>query len=456
MKPNISRQRRHTLGSLAVAVLLGPAAGLGVSAQAYQLVDLGVDVSPTDIDNAGTVVGSRSTAQGAKVAFRYVPGQGLEDITIGTVANAVNGSGQIAGNTPTGAFLMDGARTQEWDDHAAYGLNATGQVAGSRAKPNPYRATPQPLDPALYRDGAWQVLDVARVYSRGTRKGVYADLFAMLDVNDAGFAVGRKSRSGLAGSSAILTTPAFKEVTYLPIPYGGYAAAINNLNHVVGTTGNDSASGSYAHAFLYDYDAGTLTDLGTLNGGLRSSAADINDADQVVGSAWLATVDTSLYDPAQYHAFLWDAAGGMQDLNALVSVSGWTLTAATAINDNGDIVGTGLYGGQAHGFLLTSAAGSTPPPASVAPVAVAGADVTRGRAPLTVNFTAQGSYDPDGTIAAWAWDFGDGASSTAENPSHTYTQPGRYLARLTVTDDQGLTATAQLEIRVRKAKGGRR
>jgi probable HAF family extracellular repeat protein len=70
-------------------------------------------------------------------------------------------------------------------------------------------------------------------------------------------------------------------VTYLPIPNGGYAAAINNMNRVAGTSGSNASSGEYAHAFLYDYNAGTLLDLGTLYGGLTSSAADINEFDQV-------------------------------------------------------------------------------------------------------------------------------------------------------------------------------
>ena len=72
---------------------------------------------------------------------------------------------------------------------------------------------------------------------------------------------------GLAGSSAILTTPAFDAVTYLSTPYGGSAKAINNQNMIVGTTGSNSSAGEYAHAYLYDYNADSLQDLGTLNDG---------------------------------------------------------------------------------------------------------------------------------------------------------------------------------------------
>lgn len=85
-------------------------------------------------------------------------------------------------------------------------------------------------------------LGIATVYSRGTRKGVYADLYVLDDINDAGFAVGSRRRYGLAGSSSILTTPAFNAVTYLSTPYGGNAKAINNQNMIVGTTGSNSSA----------------------------------------------------------------------------------------------------------------------------------------------------------------------------------------------------------------------
>src|SRR5206468_487661 len=47
------------------------------------------------------------------------------------------------------------------------------------------------------------------------------------------------------------------------------------------------------------------------------------------------------------------------------------------------------------------------------------------------------SSDPDGSIASYAWTFGDGATSTAQNPSHTYAAGGTYTVTLTVTDNQG-------------------
>jgi PKD repeat protein len=61
---------------------------------------------------------------------------------------------------------------------------------------------------------------------------------------------------------------------------------------------------------------------------------------------------------------------------------------------------------------------------------------------LQCSFDSSQSVDSDGTIDGYDWDFGDGASSTAANPSHTYAAPGTYTATLTVTDDLGATDKA--------------
>jgi PKD repeat protein len=57
---------------------------------------------------------------------------------------------------------------------------------------------------------------------------------------------------------------------------------------------------------------------------------------------------------------------------------------------------------------------------------------------LDASFT-DGSSDSDGSIASRSWNFGDGSTSTATNPSHTYAAGGNYNVTLTVTDDEGAT-----------------
>ncbi|GEM_PF-1790686 len=62
----------------------------------------------------------------------------------------------------------------------------------------------------------------------------------------------------------------------------------------------------------------------------------------------------------------------------------------------------------------------------------------------TVTFEDR-STDPDGTVVAWEWDFGDGSTSAEREPTHTYAAPGTYVVTLTVTDDAGERGTTTLE-----------
>jgi parallel beta-helix repeat protein len=65
----------------------------------------------------------------------------------------------------------------------------------------------------------------------------------------------------------------------------------------------------------------------------------------------------------------------------------------------------------------------------------------------TVQFTDT-SFDPDGWITSWSWEFGDGYFSSLQHPSHNYTNNGVFLVNLTVTDNDGTnnTTTKTLEI----------
>lgn len=81
------------------------------------------------------------------------------------------------------------------------------------------------------------------------------------------------------------------------------------------------------------------------------------------------------------------------------------------------------------------------PPANQSPTAVMSVTPTSGDAPLTVSFDGTSSSDPDGTIATYSWTFGDGNTGTGATTSHTYLEIGTFTAFLTVTDNDGATAT---------------
>lgn len=82
---------------------------------------------------------------------------------------------------------------------------------------------------------------------------------------------------------------------------------------------------------------------------------------------------------------------------------------------------------------MTAMADSVTLNAHIGPMAWFEATPVRGYAPLTVEFTDLSV----GQVDTWSWDFGDNSSSTAPNPTHTYTTPGTYQATLTVTGPDG-------------------
>ncbi len=65
-----------------------------------------------------------------------------------------------------------------------------------------------------------------------------------------------------------------------------------------------------------------------------------------------------------------------------------------------------------------------------------------------IRFDATASFDPDGTIVAYKWNFGDGTHRTGQRPFHRFTTAGLFWVTLTVTDNAGATATKTVEIRV--------
>jgi len=150
------------------------------------------------------------------------------------------------------------------------------------------------------------------------------------------------------------------------------------------------------------------------------------------------------YDPyASSYDYTWDFGDGGADTNPYAAhtyaVPG-TYWASISVSDDA--------GGSASQFLPITVTG---PPGNLPPQVSASASVVPGS--LTVSFFASAS-DSDGFITSFAWDFGDGGGSNAQNPSHTYGAPGSYVASVTVTDDGGATATASVAVQVTAGSAG--
>ena len=83
---------------------------------------------------------------------------------------------------------------------------------------------------------------------------------------------------------------------------------------------------------------------------------------------------------------------------------------------------------------------------AIAPNVLPTAAFTSSVTNLATSLDASTSTDPDGTVASYAWDFGDGTSGSGKTASKSYTAAGTYAVKLTVTDNRGGTATVTKQV----------
>jgi probable HAF family extracellular repeat protein len=289
---------------------------------------------PNRINNSGQIVGYSYTSNEVYHAFLYSGGKMTDLGTLGgnsSRASGINNNRQIVGishvsGSMSHAFLytilntggtmtdlqdtVDTLGGQQPGSSTAYAINNNGAIVGSSSG-----------GPFLYSGGTVTLLSFdPSPYSRS--------------INDSGQVVGIGIHGGVLKYSG----------GTVDLPSGFWPIAINNSGQIVGygpAVTNETQASLYA--------GGTLTRLGTLPGGVSSNPCDINNNGQIVGFA------TTVGDAGDSeHAFLY-SGGNMTDLNSLIaSNSGWMLKWATAINDNGCIVGYGTNAtGQSDAFLLT-------------------------------------------------------------------------------------------------------
>ena len=146
--------------------------------------------------------------------------------------------------------------------------------------------------------------------------------------------------------------------------------------------------------------------------------------------------------------------GGTISLAIGTNPAGGTLsgaTSATAANGVATFSGMSIEKAGSGYTLVASASGLTGASSSSFNVTAVNqppvAAFTSSCTALACTFTSTSS-DPDGTISAYSWAFGDGATATAQNPSHTYAAAGSYGVTLTVTDNQGATSSVSHTVTV--------
>ncbi len=148
---------------------------------------------------------------------------------------------------------------------------------------------------------------------------------------------------------------------------------------------------------------------------------------------------------------------GSSDPDGTISSYAWNFgdnTTGTGATQQHTYAAAGTYSVT---LTVTDNAGATN--AVTKPVTVTAANqppvasFTSSTANLVASFNGSGSSDPDGTISAYAWNFGDNTTGTGATPQHTYAAAGTYSVTLTVTDNAGATNAVTKPVTVTAAAG---
>lgn len=319
-----------------------------IAAVMYSVTDIGTlggDYSSAfDINDSGQVVGvAATTGSGDGRAFLWDSINGIRNLTTnvngidGSSANKINNNGQVAGSyslvglgSNNRAFLWDSVNglqnlgTLPGDNSsAALGINDKGQIVGRSENISKIQAF------------LWD--NVNGLQNLGTL-GEYKNIAAYTINNNeevVGFASGNNNvRAVLWDSNKVVQNLG---------SFGTYLSQANSINDEGMVVGVSTVDNSGYRAFLWDNNKG-LQNLDSLNEYPNSYASDINNLGQIVGYAF-----------SDFRPLLWEN-GTITDLNTLIDPnSGWKLQSAVAINNKGQIVGSGLLNNQrlVRAFLLT-------------------------------------------------------------------------------------------------------
>ncbi|MFI7589617.1 PKD domain-containing protein [Spongisporangium articulatum] len=228
---------------------------------------------------------------------------------------------------------------------------------------------------------------------------------------------------------------------------------------LIGFGNSRTTSSTTSDRHIYMNNSGQLY-FGVLSSGgtkatINSSAAYNNNAWHYAAATWSAANGAKLYvdgqqvassaamNTSQSYTGYWRLGGDSLSTGSIFNTSNWpskpTNTSIAASLDEPAVYSTELTAAAVADHYT---AGSQGTPANKAPTAA----LSYTAKYRTVSFTAAGSADPDGTIASYAWDFGDGSTATTTDPTttHAYATTGSFTAKVTVTDNGGATASTQV------------
>jgi PKD repeat protein len=207
-----------------------------------------------------------------------------------------------------------------------------------------------------------------------------------------------------------------------------------------GTTGSGvsiqhaySQDGTYTVTLtVTDNDGATDTITATKTVMNESPTANFTESAHTVNTGENIHFDASeSYDPdGTIISYTWDFGDGNTATGVVVNYAygknGEYNVTLTVVDDDG----------------ASGSATATKKVLNRSPVALFTEDVTIVSQDEATHFDASESYDPDGTIISYTWDFGDGNTASGVTVDHAYTEDGNYTVTLTVTDDDGATATS--------------
>jgi PKD repeat protein/KaiC/GvpD/RAD55 family RecA-like ATPase len=211
-----------------------------------------------------------------------------------------------------------------------------------------------------------------------------------------------------------------------------YAWTFGDGNTAVGKTTSHAyaENGTYAVVLtVTDNDGSTSTAQDTITVQDRPPIAQFSVSARTVATEVFVQFNaSSSYDPdGTIVSYYWDFGDGQNGMGRVASHAygdNGTYTVALTVTDNDGLTNT------TRDTVLVQ---DKPP---IALFTVSANVVDTG---VFIQFDASSSYDPDGTVIGFYWDFGDGKNATGKVVSHSYAYNGTYTVALTATDDDGLT-----------------